>query len=94
MSKCDKSQCTQMYGTTLFAYLWVNAGLFWLVPSAPMVSPTLNVDALTNFSKLCGLGVFTDFSSCMYNQLLNPSAAPLLILEGWREGKALKVPSF
>lgn len=48
MSKSDKSQCTQMYGTTLFAYLWVNAGLFWLVPSALMVSPTQNVDALTN----------------------------------------------
>lgn len=46
------------------------------------------------FSKLCGLGVFMDFSSNKYDQLLNPSAAPLSFLkvvrqEGGRHQKFL-----
>lgn len=48
MSKCEKFQCTQKYKTILCAYLWVNVGLLWSVPSAPVVSPSQNVGALTN----------------------------------------------
>lgn len=87
MSKCEKFQCTQKYKTILCAYLWVNVGLLWSVPSAPVVSPSQNVGALTNaeFLQTVWFRSFYGFSSCMYNQLLNPSVAPLFILEGWRE---------
>lgn len=46
-------------------------------------------------SILCGLETFMDFSLSKYNQLLNPSAAPLSSLKAVERGRGrLKVPSF